>query len=91
MIPEMVLNQAGNCVNINTILRVIGENWPNIKDSVICELADIENGTLQNWRRRETAKAENVCLLIDRINDMPEDWDGEIFEAGDCFGSSLYR
>ena len=81
------LNADGYCENINDVLKYIRENWPNITNSLICDAAQIEYSTLQTWQKRGTAKHENVQLLIDFIEDQPEDWDGDPGpEVGDCLG-----
>ena len=83
-VPEIQINGAGDCENVRDILRVIQENWPFVRDQLICDMADIEMATLQIWRERGTARLKNVQRLIDYIKDQPEDWDGgpEVVECG---------
>ena len=75
-----------DCPRIREILGAIIQDFPYVRDEVICELAGISHKTLQNWRARGTARSENVCRLIEHINNMPNDWDGELLEAGGCMG-----
>jgi len=80
-----------DCSRIGEILEAIKKDFPNIEDDAICELADINRRKLQNWRKTGTARSKDVCRLVNNIGSMPENWDGKIFEAGDCMGSSFNK
>jgi hypothetical protein len=87
-IPTIQKNGRGDCENIRNILESIKEYFPTITDEWFCDLAEIERSTLSTWRKEGNAKGQNVQNLIDRIKEMPDNWDPEL-EVGDCVNSSV--
>jgi hypothetical protein len=73
-------------MNIKEILQSIKECFPTITNEWICDLAGIEPSTLRTWRKDGKAKAYNAQILIERIREMPDNWDPEL-EVGDCINS----